>query len=427
MNLNFLKRIGGMDARIEVTKREIHTYTVLIDGREYQIKESEYRKIRQSLNILDGYLKNNLPFGLKSLSLVREGGQSRFVFDVKGQNFLVDYDPDEFATCSDCGFQEFVLKEVLIPKLYPVPIVLGGDRCVVCQFEHATIPVASDLLGTSDDKPTPALESGGEEVEVERDGADKAIEVKEVFKKEEVKPTTEQDSNESSLADFAHSLQQKVSEPEVSKPVEEPSRDELQKTDDVFSKVGGELLKKYRELISSQRTYTLKRGKITERWSTVVLNGQGHGDKIIALTVQLLEESEVDDMDWEMVSLQPTRIKGFMLSKKRDYLMVKSKGAGEKHRMYIGARDYGNHLDVTWFLVERTPFWKTLAKFIAIVYTLGGAITLLHFDIFDEQDLRAYVTVTHRSLQGAVKALMEELGQDTTVLELKSQGVLMVW
>ena len=92
--MNFLKRIGGMDARIEVTKREIHTYTVLIDGREYQIEESEYRKIRQSLDILDGYLKNNLPFGLKSLSLVREGGQSQFVFDVKGENFLVDYDPD---------------------------------------------------------------------------------------------------------------------------------------------------------------------------------------------------------------------------------------------------------------------------------------------------------------------------------------------
>ncbi|MCD6473249.1 hypothetical protein J7K55_09160 [Candidatus Aerophobetes bacterium] len=48
-------------------------------------------------------------------------------------------------------------------------------------------------------------------------------------------------------------------------------------------------------------------------------------------------------------------------------------------------------------------------------------------DIFDQQDLRAYVTVTHHCLLKAVENLMKELGQDSSKIERKSKGFLEVW
>lgn len=51
----------------------------------------------------------------------------------------------------------------------------------------------------------------------------------------------------------------------------------------------------------------------------------------------------------------------------------------------------------------------------------------MEVDIFDQQDLRAYVTVTHHCLLKAVESLMKDLGQDFSKIERKSKGFLEVW
>ena len=393
---NFLKELSSQfqgfsnhflkpDERIQFVNRIGDDFIVKVAGVEIVIEEQTYFDALRTFKILDDYLENARTSGQKVVELVAENDSFEFFVIIKGERYQISFPIDGKTVCERCSRTHFVTGY----GLRPAPFLVESNCCLSCHREESR---AMEAGGVEDREAKTASGTTHHKMEDsdEPSLADFVRSFNELATDEtphvdtpKIPPVTthqeREDSDESSLADFARSLQQGVSEPQAS-PLGQ-SDDTPQQKKEVFGRVGRELVRKYRDLIFSQRTYTLKRGKILDRWSTVILNGQGHEDKIIALTVQLLEESEVADMDWQMVSLQPTRIKGFMLSKKRDYLMVKSRGAGERHRMYIGARDYGNHLDVTWFLVERTPFWKTLAKFIAIVYTLGGAITLLHFDI----------------------------------------------
>jgi len=172
---------------------------------------------------------------------------------------------------------------------------------------------------------------------------------------------------------------------------------------------------------------TLKEEKIIDSWATVIEGAQGKADYIFEETQRFLKEAEAPDVVWKMVSAQPSRIKGLILGKKRDYLMVTNKGIGESYRMYIGARDFGNNLDVTWFLTVEPKWLKVIAKAAVNIATVGTAGALMEIDIFDQQDLRAYVTVTHHCLLKAVKNLMKELGQDFSQIQRKSKGFLEVW
>ena len=49
---------------------------------------------------------------------------------------------------------------------------------------------------------------------------------------------------------------------------------------------------------------------------------------------------------------------------------------------------------------------------------------LIELDLFDQQDLRVYVTNAHRCFMKAVEQLMRGMNQDTSTLERKSKGFL---
>ena len=91
--------------------------------------------------------------------------------------------------------------------------------------------------------------------------------------------------------------------------------------------------------------------------------------------------------------------------------------------MYIGARDYGNNLDVQWYLTCEPGFFK---KTLSSILTKGASDKALSFllDIFQQQDLTAYVTYIHHCLLKAVEALMTSLGQDFKRVDRKSKGFL---
>ncbi len=96
------------------------------------------------------------------------------------------------------------------------------------------------------------------------------------------------------------------------------------------------------------------------------------------------------------------------------------------HRMYLGARDYGKHLDVSWFLTVEPGFFKSAFS----VMLAHGNYQALSFnlDVFKSQDLRAYVTSVHRlCVRRAVEQIAKELGQDTSGFDWKSKGFLQVW
>ena len=169
---------------------------------------------------------------------------------------------------------------------------------------------------------------------------------------------------------------------------------------------------------------TLKDEKIVERWGVVLEEAAGNQDKLMDYTQQYLKHSELPGVQWQMVEATPGMLKG-LLGKKRMYLAITNQ-AMKDYRMYFGARDYGRHLDVSWFLTIEPGFFK---KSFSSILTHGNPMAIsLTLDVFDQQDLSAYVASVHRCcVKQAVNRIMGELGGDTSKFDWKSKGFLEVW
>jgi hypothetical protein len=169
---------------------------------------------------------------------------------------------------------------------------------------------------------------------------------------------------------------------------------------------------------------SLKDEKLLDSWGVVMESGAGRQADTLRYIKQRLSASELPGVEWKDVEVQPGMFKG-MFGKRRDYLMVTCQ-ALKDYRMYVGARDYGKHLDISWFLTVEPGFFKS--AFSAIL--AHGNINALSFnlDIFDNQDLRAYVTSVHRcAVKQAVEQVGTDLNQDTSKFDWKSKGFLQVW
>jgi hypothetical protein len=165
---------------------------------------------------------------------------------------------------------------------------------------------------------------------------------------------------------------------------------------------------------------TLKDEKIVDSWAMIIIGAQGKSDFIFDTTKKLLEKNEAPGVNWELGEVTPSFFKG-LFGRKRDFLLVTNE-ALDDYKMYIGARDYGTNLDVQWFLTCEPGFLKKIS---AQIDAAAGLISYL--DIFAQQDLRAYATVVHHCLLQAVDSLLDNLGQDKSMINRKSKGFLEVW
>jgi hypothetical protein len=166
---------------------------------------------------------------------------------------------------------------------------------------------------------------------------------------------------------------------------------------------------------------TLKDEKIIDRWSIIVEEGQGKAEQIYTDTESFIKVSKTPGIAIERVKVRPSWLKG-LFGKERDYMMVTNEGLGD-YRMFIGSRDYGDNLDVQWYLTCEPGFFK---KKLSEILTKGASDKALSFnlDLFEQQDLNAYATVIHHCLIKAVEKIMAGLGQDTSKIDRKSRGFL---
>lgn len=179
-----------------------------------------------------------------------------------------------------------------------------------------------------------------------------------------------------------------------------------------------------------------------DTWSALIGSAQGAADRVFALTEQLLEQTQVPNIAVERAQIAPGMLAG-IFGTKRDFLVVSERGNGrlQPYRIYINARDYGTSLAVDWFLVYRPGFWATCLRLILLIplvnilflpFTMSTRLRTrgrgeqggLDLDLFDQQDLRTYVTNAHRCLIGAVEQMMRQIDQDPSALERRSRGFL---
>ena len=99
---------------------------------------------------------------------------------------------------------------------------------------------------------------------------------------------------------------------------------------------------------------TLKDEKLLDSWGVVIEDAAGKGDQLIELIRARLKYSEMPGVSWDGIDASPGMLKGWM-GKKRDFLRVMADNLKD-YRMYVGARDFGRHLDFSWFLTSSPAF-----------------------------------------------------------------------
>ena len=184
----------------------------------------------------------------------------------------------------------------------------------------------------------------------------------------------------------------------------------------------------------------LAKDQVLERWGTLISGAQNMGDGMMDSIEHLIEQTKVPDAKVQRRAMAPGLIRG-VLGGKRPFLVISNSSNPNLKplKMYLNARDYGINLQVSWFVVHQPSFIQKIIGFLLCVPVLGVLLLpayslsrigtakqagILGLDLFDEQDLRAYITNAHHCMLEAVDNLGKEQNIDTSDICRRSDGFL---
>ena len=164
--------------------------------------------------------------------------------------------------------------------------------------------------------------------------------------------------------------------------------------------------------------------QVVESWSVFVDEASGRGDEVFNDIEGLIKESRAPNLSVERREIAPGILRGYVLGGKRKFLVVRdSKNLKlAPFQLFISARDYGRKLHVSWYLTYRIGLIRAVLSLIPGLSFIPRLISDL--DLFDLQDLTAYVTNTHHCTLDAVSKLMLRLNQDPKNIDRKTRGFL---
>jgi len=183
----------------------------------------------------------------------------------------------------------------------------------------------------------------------------------------------------------------------------------------------------------------IREEEIIDRWSTLIEDANGRGKEIFRLTKENLDALAVPNIELAQKEISPSLMKK-LKGKSRIFLVVRNKYL-EGYLMYIGAADYGKQLSVSWYLtlepsglarlLSKLPWWLQILFFplfipLAIYNTFRKkkSVSPADMDLFDLEELTAYVSTVHHALMAATKQVSESVGFDFTKVDQKSKGFL---
>ncbi|MFA5459795.1 MAG: hypothetical protein WC283_00430 [Candidatus Paceibacterota bacterium] len=167
----------------------------------------------------------------------------------------------------------------------------------------------------------------------------------------------------------------------------------------------------------------LRKEEVIDNWGVLVENAKGNAGMVFEETENFIKESKAPSLEMKRQIMAPGIIKG-LIGAKRDFLEITDRENLRMvpYRIYVNARDYGNNLDVSWYLTFRPTWSQSLLSLIPFVSIMPKRLGDL--DLFDQQDLTVFATNAHHCLIKTVEKLMISLNQDPSKIERKSRGFL---
>ena len=167
---------------------------------------------------------------------------------------------------------------------------------------------------------------------------------------------------------------------------------------------------------------SLKSQNITERWFASIGGASGESEKVLRTFMSGVQAAGIPEIEAGRQSVSVglgSKLKGIFgggASQDRIMIVITNKSL-PGWLIYAGARDYGKHLLVSWYLVVDEKETSHLARTI-------GTVTNMGLDIFKTEELSAFVSIVHESLKEAVKQLMSEKNLDCTKVDTHTKGFL---
>ena len=157
---------------------------------------------------------------------------------------------------------------------------------------------------------------------------------------------------------------------------------------------------------------------VMDQRSYIIEGGAGRSQWVFDTLMQIITDTQMPDVYCEL-----SEVSAGMFGERRQFLVVGHNRLRE-YKMFIGARSYGTHLDVSWFLaVEPSLLKRTWSK-----YTQGDPRALSqNVDLFSQQDVSAFTSIAERAVDRVVHMLYDELKLDPSGLEAGGKGFLNSW
>lgn len=166
----------------------------------------------------------------------------------------------------------------------------------------------------------------------------------------------------------------------------------------------------------------LRKEQVLDMWAALIECAQGKGEEVLKDTEAFLVASKAPDIVMERREIAPGLVTG-MIGKKRDFLIIADQAFRlQPYKIYMNARNYGDNLDVSWYLTYKPSMLQSIVSLLPYVNIITA--TANELDLFDQQDLIVYKTNAHQCVLKSVDKLMIGLQQDPSKLERKTRGFL---
>lgn len=190
-------------------------------------------------------------------------------------------------------------------------------------------------------------------------------------------------------------------------------------------------------LYNQNKTKKLKEDNILDQWTHLFPDAQGKGEKVFAEVKRTIGKTDPPHVDLKEKEVEGGTIRGnekkTMLTAENDRL------AG--FIMYVGARDYGKQLLVSWYLVEELTGLSRFRRIISmhwiltlvflpyylgatVIEKLTGRVSAENMGVFEREELSAYTGTVHGAVVEASRTVAEELNLDFSKVDTKTRGFL---